>query len=63
MQTAKKHKGIREVQLEPYHRLGVSKAEQLGLSDYYDGSVPEKEDMERHRALIEKLSLKKVTIS
>jgi len=62
-ETAKKHKGIREVQLEPYHRLGVSKAEQLGLSDYYDGSVPEKEDMERHRALIEKLSLKKVTIS
>ena len=39
--TANRYSCILEVQLEPYHRLGISKAEQLGLPPTYEGQPPE----------------------
>ncbi len=34
---------IEEIQLEPYHRLGISKADQLGTTCAYEGQPPEKQ--------------------
>lgn len=38
--TAKKYECIKEVQLEPYHRLGVSKAQKLHKTEIYDTTPP-----------------------
>lgn len=39
---------IKEVQLEPYHRLGVSKSEKLGQNAAYDGKAPDRERLEAY---------------
>ena len=44
--AAEAHSSVREVQLEPYHRLGVSKSESLGESAAYDGRPPERAFLE-----------------
>lgn len=44
--TAGRYACVEEIQLEPYHRLGISKAQQLGREPRYDGSVPERTLME-----------------
>ena len=59
---AAKYKSITEVNLEPYHRMGISKANQLGMSEYYNGEVPLKENMEKYRLEIEKICGKKTII-
>lgn len=48
IKTAKKFSCIREVQLMAYHRLGISKAEQLGAKAGYDGEPPRKDEMEEY---------------
>ncbi len=40
------HPCVTEVQIMPYHRLGIAKAEQLGMTPVYDGAVED-------RALVE----------
>ena len=46
--VAAMHACIRGTHLEPYHRLGVSKAQQLGQEGAFDGSVPERERLEEY---------------
>lgn len=41
--TANKFSCILEVQLEPYHRLGISKSGQLGVAPDYESQPPETE--------------------
>ena len=55
--TANLFSCVEEIQLEPYHRLGISKSQQLGEKPGYDGAVPEKELVEAFAAgLREKLT-------
>lgn len=44
--TAAAYACITEVQLEPYHRLGVSKAEKLWQTEIFDTETPDKSYME-----------------
>ncbi|MBP3396609.1 MAG: radical SAM protein, partial [Clostridia bacterium] len=44
--TVLSHSCIREVQVMPYHRLGIAKSEQLGIIPTYEGEVED-------RALVE----------
>ena len=54
---------IKEVQLEPYHRLGISKSEKLGERVSYDGVPPERVKLEVYCEEIESASGKRCTIS
>lgn len=51
--AVKSFRCISQVQLEPYHRLGISKAQQLGLQPSYDGAVPEKDWVDRFAAQLQ----------
>lgn len=62
-QTAKKYSCIREVHLEPFHRLGISKAEKLGMERVYDTMPPSRADMEAYRDRIQKVSGKKCIVN
>ena len=53
--TAKRLRCIQQIQLEPYHRLGIPKSQQLGLAPGYDGTVPEKEFVEQFAAGLQAL--------
>ena len=57
------HSCIRKVELEPYHRLGVSKLEQLGLPAGFDTTPPDKATMEQYRQIIAQHSRKDTVIS
>lgn len=61
--VAARHACIIEVQLEPYHRLGLSKAAQLGMDPTYEGQPPEATAMENYRQRIAALAGKPVSIS
>lgn len=52
-----------EVQLEPYHRLGISKSQQLGVAAEYEGQAPDKDAMNSYCETIAQISGKKTTIS
>ena len=41
---------IGQVHIEPYHRLGISKSQQLGLKPDYEADVPEKEFVDQFAA-------------
>lgn len=62
-QIAKQHDCIVEVQLEPYHRLGIPKAQQLGIMSEYEGKAPDKDKMNEYCEKIATLSGKKTEIS
>jgi pyruvate formate lyase activating enzyme len=62
-ETAGRYSCIGEVQLEPYHRLGVSKSEKLGESAAYDGKAPDRARLEAYCEEISKISDKPCTIS
>ena len=52
--VAKKYSSIKEIHLEPYHRLGVSKSEKLGQIAAYDGKAPDRAVLEEYcRAITE----------
>lgn len=61
-EVANRYSHIVEVHLEPYHRMGVTKAGQLGMDSYYYGEVPNPENMEKYRSTIERSSDKKTKI-
>jgi len=61
--TAASHSSVREIQLEPYHRLGVSKSESLGESAEYDGRPPERAFLEECCNTISAISGKNCIIS
>lgn len=61
--TALQYECICEVQLEPFHRLGLSKAEKLGLHKMYDAEPPARSIMELYCKRIEELSGKRCFIS
>ncbi|MBR5453216.1 MAG: glycyl-radical enzyme activating protein [Clostridia bacterium] len=52
-----------EVHLEPYHRLGVSKAEKLGEAAVFDGEVPARARLEEYCRRIGEMSGKNCKIS
>lgn len=60
---AKQYACIEAVHLEPYHRMGLSKAAQLGMVQEYDGQPPERERIETFRCRIEDCSGKETRIS
>lgn len=62
-ETAGKYSCIGEVQLEPYHRLGVSKSEKLGQTAAYDGKAPDRAKLEAYCKEITEISGKPCTIS
>lgn len=62
-ETAGKYSCIKEVHLEPYHRLGVSKSEKLGQDAEYDGKAPARERLEAYCEEISRISGKKCRIS
>ncbi len=47
-ELARRYDCIREVHLEPYHNLGVTKAQELGLEDGFDTQVPERAKLEQY---------------
>ena len=57
------HSSIKEIHLEPYHKLGVSKAQSLGRKDIFNTSVPQHDDMEAYRKEIQFLSSKNCIIN
>ena len=61
--TATAHACIKEVHLEPYHRLGIDKAAQLGAAVTFDAEPPRKTDMADYCRMIEALCGKKVSVS
>lgn len=61
--VAREHACVREVQLEPYHRLGISKAKQLGTAAAYEGQPPSKEEMAEYCRRIADACGKSVTVS
>lgn len=61
--TAKRFSCVREIQLEPYHRLGIGKARNLGIEDYFDAVPPDREKMEEYCRQISRLCKKKCIVS
>ncbi len=61
--TAAEYKCVTEVQLEPYHRLGIGKSAELGETPAYDGKAPERAALEEFAAKISKVSGKPCTIN
>lgn len=57
--TAARHACVREVQLEPYHRLGISKAAKLGVEGTFDTEPPGRPQMEDYSRQVEELSGKR----
>jgi len=47
--VARAHTCVKQIHLEPYHRLGIGKALWLGLDDIFDTVPPTKEFMEQYR--------------
>ena len=54
---------IEQVHMEPYHRLGIDKAIQLGLKKIFDTEVPDKTLMEQYRCRVQAICRKPVQIS
>jgi len=61
--VAAAHSCIKEVHLEPYHRLGIGKAAQLGMEDVFDTAPPDKTIMEQYRRNVQTACNKPVWIS
>lgn len=60
---AASHSCIQQVHLEPYHRLGIDKAAQLGTLPSFETVPPDGDTMEQYRKAIENISQKPVHIS
>ena len=61
--TARQYACIYEVQLEPFHRLGIGKAEKLGIGGMYDTEPPARAELERYCCEIAHISGKSCVIS
>lgn len=62
-QTAKTVGSLREIQLEPYHSMGLSKCAQLGKEPLFKTTPPSREEIEELRAQLARLADKPVRIS
>ena len=62
-EVAGKYSCIKEVHLEPYHRLGVSKSEKLGQTAAYDGKAPDRAELEEYCRVITEATGKHCRIS
>ena len=60
---AASHPCIRQVHLEPYHRLGIDKSTQLGALPSFEATPPDSNTMEKYRYAIETISQKPTLIS
>ncbi len=61
--TAKEHRSITMIHLEPYHKMGENKALQLGTVPRYTGTVPDKSKMQEICEQIETAAGKPCIIS
>ncbi|MBR6557638.1 MAG: glycyl-radical enzyme activating protein [Clostridia bacterium] len=61
--TAGEHSSVKAIHLEPFHRLGKTKAEKLGITELFDTEVPQKDIMLSYCETIEKISGKSCIIS
>lgn len=61
--TARQYSCIYEVQLEPFHRLGLGKAEKLGICGMYDTAPPAREELEACCEEITRICGKRCVIS
>ena len=61
--TAAEFSCIKNIHLEPYHRLGLSKSKKLGTAALYDGEPPKRELLEQWCLQIQTISGKNCTIS
>ena len=61
--VAAAHCCIKEIHLEPYHRLGIDKAAQLGIQEIFDADPLDKTTMEQYRRSIQAACNKPVWIS
>ncbi len=50
------------IHLEPYHRLGISKAAQLGRKPAYEAEVPDREWVEEFAAALRRLCKDRITV-
>lgn len=62
-ETANRHACILEVQLEPYHRLGIGKSQQLGQKPSFEAQPPEKEWTEDFANRLRAICNKEVVIN
>lgn len=62
-ETARKYTCIHEVQLEPFHRLGLGKAEKLGIDGMYDTEPPARAEIEHYCEKITGICGKRCIIS
>ena len=61
--TANRYACILEVQLEPYHRLGIGKSQQLGQKPAFEAQPPEKEWTEDFANRLRAICNKEVVIN
>lgn len=61
--VAKAHSSVRKIHLEPYHKLGVSKSEHLGITPLFIAEAPDTPQMEQYCELVRRLSGKPCIIS
>lgn len=54
---------VKQIHLEPYHRLGIDKAARLGMEDIFDAAPPMKDLMEQYRHKIRAVCGKPTTIN
>lgn len=62
-QIALTHSCIKEIHLEPYHKLGVSKAKLIGSKNIFHSSVPERTELESYQEIIQNISSKPCIIN
>lgn len=53
---------ISEIHIEPYHRLGIFKANQLGMTPTYEAEIPDKEFVTEFADALQKLCGDRITV-
>lgn len=61
--TAKGLKTVKEIHLEPYHSMGTSKSQQLGLEPLFKTAPPKNEDIEKMKDFLSSITDVTVKIS
>lgn len=62
-ETAKRYDCVKEIHLEPYHDLGVSKSAQLGEESVFSAKAPQRDELTEKCAEISKICNKNCIIS
>lgn len=53
---------VSEIHIEPYHRLGISKAGQLGMTPTYKAEVPDKDFVRDFADALQRLCGERITV-